>query len=302
MGIKAVIQKCISQSVRSRLLRSKSLDYINRKINVGMMKKLYKNSNDPEMEELLKYVRKSNGKTMSGVLVQQELVYDYLKKDIMVEHDTSIHLSYVIHNGRKMYFPRSMSDEAIKQYYRSNLLEQDKKSAHCYFTDMSIYPEGGVFVDLGAAEGNFSLDLLDRAAHIYLFEGDENWIEALNATFCLWEDKVTIVPKYVGNKDEDKYVTLSNYFGKEKCIDVIKMDIEGSEVDVVQDNVAFFESHNETVLVVCVYHKENDEAEIKKLLPNHYFREQGWIMGSNRNVLHPYVRRVLMFGKKQRWE
>lgn len=300
MGIKAVIQKVLPQNIRSRLLQSKSIDYVNRKINVGMIKKLYKNSNDPEMGELLNYIRKSKGKTISGVLVQQELVYDYLKKDIKVENDGSVHLSYVVHNGKRMYFPKTMSDEAIKNYYRSNLLEQDNKSAHCYFTDMSIYPEGGVFVDLGAAEGNFSLDLLDRAGHIYLFEGDENWIEALRATFSPWQDKVTIVPKYVGNKKEEKYVTLSDYFGKEKHIDVIKMDIEGAEVAVIQDNVAFFESHDETVLVVCVYHKENDEADIKKLMPNHYFREQGWIMGSNRNVLHPYVRRVLMFGKQKR--
>ena len=43
--------------------------------------------------------------------------------------------------------------------------------------------KGKIFVDIGSAEGFTSLEVIEKASHIYLFEQDKLWIEALNATF-----------------------------------------------------------------------------------------------------------------------
>ena len=55
---------------------------------------------------------------------------------------------------------------------------------------------GKVFVDVGCAEGYSSLEIIEEAKHVYLFEQNESWLEAIRATFEPWKDKVTIVQKY----------------------------------------------------------------------------------------------------------
>lgn len=297
MGIRGIIQKIIPTNVRETLSKIPIINKLNKWSNIHMINKLYGSSDDPQMIELLTYLSETGGEIIDGILIQQMMVFEYLNIDVNVAYDEQFGLPYVIHNNKKMFFPKEMSEEGIKAYYRSNLLEQDIRSAHCYFTDMSIYPKGGTYVDLGAAEGNFSLDLIDRAGHIYLFEGDEIWKKPLNATFKPYADKVTIINKYVTDEESDTTTTLKHYFGADNLVHVVKMDIEGAETTVIRDNKAFFNEHFETTLVACTYHLENDEAEIKRILDNYSFREQGWIMGSNRNELHPYVRRVLVFGQ-----
>ena len=47
-------------------------------------------------------------------------------------------------------------------------------------------------MDAGCAEGYTSLEVVEEVDHLYLFECDEAWIEALEATFALWREKVTI--------------------------------------------------------------------------------------------------------------
>ena len=44
---------------------------------------------------------------------------------------------------------------------------------------------------------HISLEIIEEAKHVYLFEQDEQWLEAIRATFEPWQAKVTIVQKYV---------------------------------------------------------------------------------------------------------
>ena len=296
MDVKKIIQKILPDSSRSKLMGNYLVKKYNDRIIEKNIIRLYGDSSDPDMVELLEYVKMNHILNISGVLVQQNMVFEYLDRKIVVLHDEEFGLPYVMHKGMKMYFPRTMTDEVIEKYYLSNFLEQDTRSAHCYFRDMSIYPENGIFVDLGAAEGNFSLDLIDKAKHIYLFEGDQMWLEPLKATFHPFEEKVTIIPKYVSDKESETTITLSTALKDVDTVDVIKMDIEGAETTVIENSIEYIKNLKNTNLIVCTYHKENDEYDIKALLPNYIFKEQGYIIGSNRNILHPYVRRVLMIG------
>ena len=89
---------------------------------------------------------------------------------------------------------------------------------------------GKVFVDVGCAEGYSSLEIIEEAKHVYLFEQDEQWLEAIRATFEPWQDKVTIVQKYVSDHNSSREQTLDDFFNNQTNEHLfLKMDIEGAE-------------------------------------------------------------------------
>ena len=57
-----------------------------------------------------------------------------------------------------------------------------------------------IVADIGCAEANFSLDVIDKVKHIYLLETNNVWSEPLKATFGTYKEKVTIVNKKFYNK------------------------------------------------------------------------------------------------------
>ena len=82
----------------------------------------------------------------------------------------------------------------------------------------------------GCAEGYSSLEIIEEAKHVYLFEQDEQWLEAIRATFEPWQDKVTIVQKYVSDHNSSREQTLDDFFNNQTNEHLfLKMDIEGAE-------------------------------------------------------------------------
>lgn len=75
-----------------------------------------------------------------------------------------------------------MSRKEAVRTYRSLEEEQDLHSPHYYFFDGLTLSENSVVADIGVAEGNFGLKIVDRVKELYLFECDAGWIEALEAT------------------------------------------------------------------------------------------------------------------------
>ncbi len=55
---------------------------------------------------------------------------------------------------------------------------------------------GDVLVDVGTAEGIFSIDKMDKIKKLYVIETDAEWIEALKCTFSNYIDKVIIIEKF----------------------------------------------------------------------------------------------------------
>jgi hypothetical protein len=60
-----------------------------------------------------------------------------------------------------------------------------------------------------------------------LFEANTGWIEALNATFAAYQEKIVIVNKFVSN--EGDCVSLDTYFQQQEKPTLLKMDVEGYE-------------------------------------------------------------------------
>lgn len=193
--------------------------------------------------------------------------YDHQHYKINV--DDKNNLPYVEHNGKLLYFKHDMTSLA-EGYYRSLLIEQDKRSAHSY---VESYQElqGKTLLDIGAAEGIFALDTIEYVNHAFLFECDESWIEALEATFAPWRNKITIVRKYVSDVDDDNNITLDTFLQSEgKSIDnlFLKMDIEGYERKALGGAIHILEHGRQIGGSVCIYHLPDDKEVISSQLEN----------------------------------
>ena len=93
---------------------------------------------------------------------------------IKIYYDEERDLRYVILDGKKLYYPRGMSDDNIKNsYYFVQKIEQHTSSPHRYLTPDFNISEEDIVVDCGVAEGNFSLAIVDQVKKIYLFKPKE---------------------------------------------------------------------------------------------------------------------------------
>jgi len=182
-------------------------------------------------------------------------------------------MPFILHNGvKKLYFPKSWSvDQARDNYINyiqvENILGGNyaKKSPHQYQTSNFQINVGDVVLDIGSAEALLSLDVIDIAKKIYIFESDEIWIEPLKATFEPYQDKVVIFNKFVSDKNSATEIRLDSCIEFDKVQSLfIKVDIEGSEKLVLENNKHLFEKNINIRVVCCTYHRQND-ADIFKV-------------------------------------
>lgn len=170
-----------------------------------------------------------------------------------------------MHHGKRLYFGRDMIND-VPGIYKGLLIEQDERSAHRYVVSYSELTDK-VLLDIGAAEAIFALDTIEYVNHAYLFECDERWQEALNATFSPWKEKVTIVRKYISDVNDDNSITLDDYFfNKPKENLFLKMDIEGYERRALKGAKSLLENGKNISGSVCIYHLYDDKDFLSFLL------------------------------------
>lgn len=212
-------------------------------------------------------------------------------------------LIYVIHNGKRMFFSRQYDTETkAKNYYISLLIEQDAMSPHRYISSKYEVDEGDVVVDVGAAEGIFSLDVIDKAEKIYIFEPDSDWVEALQHTFSAYNNKVEIIQKCVSNYCDETTVTIDKAISGE--IDYLKMDIEGEEFYALCGAERTFSNSNRVKCVVCSYHQEFAYHALKSKLEEFGFetspsRGYMWFYEHFNEARPATLRRALIRGSKK---
>jgi hypothetical protein len=210
-----------------------------------------------EYNEAMKFIGK-NG--ITSYPYPYRLKYENMPVDVQL--DTKNSLRYVLHNGRKLYFPTNYSEEKIVVLYRSLITEQDKDCAHRY---VESYGElkGMTLLDIGSAEGIFALDTIEYTSMVYLFECEKFWIEALNATFEPWSYKVEIIEKYVGDQVKGIYTTIDSFLdGKNNNHVFLKMDIEGAEKQALKGCVNTLKNGQCVRCAVTTYHRPEDPEEI----------------------------------------
>lgn len=236
-----------------------------------------------------------------------KFVDKYDEKEVKVFHEKDI--SYVEHKLRnnsrkKIYFPTDWSYERIAKAYNLLLIEQDENSPHFYFNEKFFIPSDAIILDCGTAEGNFSIENVDKVSHIYLFEGGPDWKIPLQKTFAKYRDKVTLVEKYISNIDNEKYITLDRFLEKEGLVDkkiCIKMDIEGYEEKAIQGLRKTLESNRNITMAICAYHTQDSEKNIRNLLgefDNYIITPSSGYMVMNNFTQKPeppYIRRGILF-------
>ena len=205
---------------------------------------------------------------------------EYICKNVDVFRDSSCKMLYVIHDGKRLYFPKGWAKTFVQKYYLSLIEEQNVRSPHRYFPKDDSFVDGSIFFDVGAAEGIISLSVIDRIDRAVLFEADPMWREALNQTFAGYKDKIQIISKYCSDEVSDLETTLDEEY--KKIIDggyasesetrcVVKADVEGMEMKVLSGSTSLLES-NLASFLICLYHHPNDEETIERFLQG-YRRE-----------------------------
>lgn len=193
-------------------------------------------------------------------------------KDISVYFNIQKKMHYVLVDGNKpLYYPRRWSKDWIQFVHKALLIEALPQSPHRYFEPSFSPGENDIFLDIGSAEGIISLLNIDTVQKVILFETDPEWLEALQATFAPYKQKVCIINKFVSNTDSKTTITLDTFsenFRSEDQSFFIKCDIEGNEMSFLQGASKFLNSTKQLKLVICTYHKMNDEINIKKFFNN----------------------------------
>ena len=225
---------------------------------------------------------------------------EYKKTDIKVFREDDY--PYVYHKGKKLYFPKEWTVSQCSKYYLSIIQEQDTRSPHKYLNEARRRPgKDDIVADIGAAEGNFSLEVVDDIKKIYIFESDEKWIAPLLKTFSRYGEKVEIVKKYIGNKVGKTSTTIDDFF-EHKEITFIKADIEGAELSMLRGG-AIVLKHKIHKVLLCTYHKPNDEIILRYEMENYGFEcsfNDGYVlyMYDRETFKPPYVRKCLMYCEK----
>ncbi len=227
---------------------------------------------------------------------------EYSNKPIEVLIDDKNQLPYVMHFGKKLFFKRNWTKEHIIDAYRFLLAEQDERSGHCYLNKEYSIESNSIVVDVGAAEGIFALNEIERIKHIYLIETDDEWIEALKETYKPWTDKITIINKFVSDKDNADNIRLDTYFANIATIDFLKIDVDGAEQDLL-NGAHKTVSDKVKKLAICTYHKTNDNRDFTAYLQDKNYsltNSHGYMLFYfDPNFEAPYFRRGLIKAEKK---
>lgn len=229
---------------------------------------------------------------------QDEYVAD--KIEVFEDRDKGLH--YVMLDGKKLYFKKRWGRKKIQNLYNLLSKEQDIRSSHRYLTEEFEFENGEVLIDVGAAEGNFALSVVEKASRIILFEADKEWIEPLKATFEPWKEKVEIVNKYVSDFTDLLNTKLDDYISVNEAATFLKIDVEGAESRLLKGCKRILSEQRPLKVAICTYHKQNDEKEFTELLIQNGFKtstSDGYMLFFyDKKMKAPYFRRGLIRAQK----
>lgn len=252
----------------------------------------YKSSANLAIQEVLSHIQKYDLQVFNYDFPEKYLTRNY---DIFWDEECGLY--YVYRLQKKMYFSRLYTTETkITEYMRNLEIEQDILSPHRYLTEHFCINENDTLIDAGAAEGFFSLDVIDKVKKVILIENDDGWLEALSKTFAPYKEKVIILKKELGDIDDEKHITLDKIIGKE-AIDFAKIDIEGAEDKALAGAKRTLDKKLIKKIAVCTYHKTGDDYRFKKLLESFQYQinyASGYMFFPYGEEISPYLSRGVL--------
>ena len=208
---------------------------------------------DTEIQEAVTFLSEHALTTFYGTFQEK-----YHADEVNVFTDASNGLPYVMAEEKKLFFKRSHNKRTVQLLYNALRIEQDKDAPHCYIDPAFRINKEDVLADVGCAEGYFSLLHIENLKQSYLFEQDREWVEALEATFAPWKDKVAIIPAFVSDQNDHRHISLDHYFLQlpEKP-DFYKIDVEGAEGSVLHGMKRLL-YEKPVKIALCTYHHQED--------------------------------------------
>lgn len=252
-------------------------------------------SDDTSINEALRYLKNYGFQVPYPYPFREK----YESRNFKLSKDSDRMLYYVM-DGKKLYLKQQYSKHVAQKILCSLAIEQDPECAHCYLSDFLTVEEGDVMADIGCAEAYLALKVIDKLSHLYLFEYDDSWIEALQKTFEPWKEKVTIVKQIVGDKDSGEEIRLDTFFKDKLLPTFIKMDVEGMEAQCLNGLGSLLENPS-MKLAVTTYHRQNDYEDVLKIMTEHQFKTEvskGYMLYSLDGFNPPYFRHGVIRAKK----
>jgi hypothetical protein len=279
-----VVPKPLRTIIRKKYLRNKIKVYF---------ASLPENQVNGEQKEILQFLENNEIR-----IFPYSFHDDYSPDKIEVFYDQERKMRFVLQNGKKLYFKKRWKEKKIKQAYSDLMREQDPNSPHRYLSGEFMIGKEDVVADIGAAEGNFSLAVVEEVKKIYLFEYDSEWIDALKATFAPWPDKVEIIDKFVTDHNDNSHIRFDTFFENKRDVTFLKIDVDGAEEVVLNSCKGLFEIQQPLKIALCTYHKNDDEKELSSALLDHGFTvipSKGYMINYyDKKMKAPYLRRGLV--------
>ena len=297
--IKRAYRSVIPQSIQTRLDMWRQ-DRFLKDMRINILKHFNEKDGSVvnyQIEEVLSFLRKN-----PLHMFPYDFIYKYDAAKINVLKDSSTELNYVFLGNKKLFYPEGWSSENIQYSHSFSCLEQDKQSPHSYQDESINYGPNDVVVDAGSAEGNFSLEIVEKVKKVYLFECSDGWHTPLKKTFEPWGDKVEIIPLKLSSTEDLSSTTLDRFFENKEPPTILKIDVDGDEKSLLEGAKNLLKDLDYLRIALCVYHKKNDEAEFTNLLQNLKFSvktSHGYmIFYLDEPLQEPYLRRALLFASK----
>lgn len=264
------------------------------------------NGDEPQFAEERNYCRRHGRLSM--------FPYEKVREFPAVEvcFDQARKLPYVVHDGKRIYYPATWGTGTITYNYISSVAVEGilgegclSKSPHNYLDACFPVKDGAVVCDFGAAEGLVGLHFAERASRIIIGECDEKWFAPLKATFEPYAGKTVFLTEPLGMGGErDACSRILSEMVAEMGSGIpffLKFDIEGAERFAMRDAAGFFKSQSDVTVACAAYHRQDDAQVLEKQF-NEWgyetaFSDGGMLFLLDR-LVPPYFRRGVLHAKK----
>lgn len=257
-------------------------------MNFKRLKSYYKTTKDKDILEAINILSKNN-----KLMIPFNINFD-IKNDITLEYDIDGY-PYIYYLKHKVFFPLNYEYQDILGSLNTHLLEQHNDSPHQYYVDCNKI--GHTAILIGASDGFFAIDIINNFNKIYLIESDIMWIEPLSRTFKSYNNKISIINKYVSDITVNDTIKLDDLFATYRySIDYLQADVEGAAINLLNGAKNILEIFKPTLSIAC-YHNHDEAENLQNFISlyyKHYFFSNRFVYMWMNKLKPPFFRKGII--------